>query len=46
MLLPEIIIERYDMAAEESLKPLFLMIWQAAGFDRNFNYDQNGQRLK
>ena len=46
LLLPEVIIEQYDEAAEEHLKPLFLMVWQAAGFDRNFNYDQLGQRLK
>ena len=45
LLLPEVIIEQYDMTAEENLEPLFLMIWQAAGFDRNYNYDQQGQRL-
>ena len=45
-LLPEAIIEEYDKTAQENLAPLFLMIWQAAGFDRNYNYDQQGQRLK
>jgi hypothetical protein len=46
LLLPEIVIESFDQSPEEHLKPLFLMIWQAAGFDRNYNYDQQGQRLK
>ena len=46
LLLPEVIIDEYDKTAAENLTPLFLMIWQAAGFDRNYNYDQQGQRLK
>ncbi len=46
LLLPEVIVEEYDKTAEENLKPLFIMIWQAAGFDRNYNYDQHGQRFK
>ena len=46
LLLSEVIVEEYDKTAEENLKPLFIMIWQAAGFDRNYNYDQHGQRLK
>jgi hypothetical protein len=46
LLLPEVVVEDFDQPAEEHLKPLFLMVWQAAGFDRNYNYDQQGQRLK
>jgi hypothetical protein len=46
LLLPEVIIEEYEKSAQENLAPLFVMIWQAAGFDRNYNYDQQGQRLK
>jgi hypothetical protein len=46
LLLPEVIIDEYDKTAKENLAPLFEMIWQAAGFDRNYNYDQQGQRLK
>jgi len=46
LLLPEVIVEEYDKTAEENLKPLFIMIWQAAGFDRNYNYDQHGQCFK
>jgi hypothetical protein len=46
LLLPEVIVEEYDKSAEVNLKPLFMMVWQAAGFDRNYNYDQHGQRLK
>ena len=39
LLLTEVIIEQYDRTAEENLKPLLMMVWQAAGFDRNYNYD-------
>ncbi len=39
LLLPEVIIDSADKTAQENLAPLFLMIWQAAGFDRNYNYD-------
>jgi hypothetical protein len=46
LFLPEVIFEEYDKTAEENLKPLFIMVWQAAGFDQNYNYDQQGQRLK
>lgn len=46
LLLPDAVIESFDQPHEEHLKPLFLMVWQAAGFDRNYNYDQQGQRLK
>jgi hypothetical protein len=46
LLLPEVIVQEYDRSAKEILKPLFTMVWQAAGFDRNYNYDQQGRRIK
>lgn len=46
LLLPEVIIEEYRKTAKENLAPLFVTIWQATGFDRNYNYDQQRQRLK
>ena len=37
LLIPEVIVDDYDASAKEILKPLITMIWQAAGFDRNYN---------
>jgi hypothetical protein len=43
LLLPEAIIESYDVLAEKVLKPLFYSIWNACGFPRSFNYNENGE---
>lgn len=42
--LPEAIIESYGPTAEVILKPIFDGVWQAAGFEKNLNYDENGRR--
>ncbi|MDD5039496.1 MAG: ATP-binding protein [Dehalococcoidales bacterium] len=41
--LPEIIIERYDVRAEDVLRPCFDSIWNACGFPRSFNYNDKGE---
>jgi hypothetical protein len=41
--LPEVIVDSYDMKAEEILKPCFDSIWNACGFARSFNYNENGE---
>ena len=46
LLLPEIIIENYDMPTEDILKPCFDSIWNACGFTRCFNYDVAGRRIR
>lgn len=40
--LPEITIERYDVKAQSILRPLFDMVWNAWGYDRCFNYNDEG----
>ncbi len=42
LLLPEIVVENYDVSAENVLKPVFDSVWNACGFSRSFNYDEAG----
>ncbi|MBI4296721.1 MAG: hypothetical protein HY667_06360 [Chloroflexi bacterium] len=39
LLLPEVIVEKYDVKAENILKPCFDSIWNACGFSRSMNYN-------
>ena len=43
LLLPEIMIEGYEDTAEKVLRPAFDSIWNACGFPRSFNYNDNGE---
>lgn len=43
LLLPEIIIESYDVSAEKKLRPMFDSIWNACGFPRSLNYNDKGE---
>ena len=44
LLLPEIILENYDIKAEKILKPCFDSIWNACGFSGSFYYNDEGKR--
>jgi len=46
LLLPEVIIENYDTAPEEVLKPCFNAMWNACGFPKSPNYDDAGKRIE
>ena len=46
ILLPDVIIENYDTALEDVLKPCFDAMWNACGFPRSPNYDDAGKRIK
>ena len=46
LLLPEVIIENYDMPVDDILRPCFDSIWNACGFPRCPNYDETGKRNK
>ncbi len=39
LLLPEIIVDGYDVKAEKALKPCFDSIWNACGFPKSLNYN-------
>jgi len=43
ILLPEAIIESYDVKAEDVLKSSFDSIWNACGFPKSFNYNENSE---
>lgn len=42
LLLPETIIDNYDLKAETILKSSFDLVWNACGLERSYNYDENG----
>lgn len=44
--LPEITIEMYDVNAQTILRPLFDMVWNAWGYDRCFNYNDEGNWVR
>lgn len=43
LIIPEVIMENLDAETDEILRPIFDMIWNACGFERSLNYDQNGK---
>ena len=45
LLLPEVIIENYSVPVKDILKPCFDSIWNACGFARCLNYDEEGKRI-
>jgi hypothetical protein len=43
LLLPEVIVEKYDDEASQVLRPCFYAIWNACGFKKSFNYNDNDE---
>jgi hypothetical protein len=46
LLLPEIVIESYNVIAKNVLRSCFDSIWNACGFPRSLNYDDTGEWMK
>ncbi len=46
LLLPEIVIETYDIEPENVLKPSFDSIWNACGISRSLNYNDAGEWIE
>jgi hypothetical protein len=42
LFLPDVVIDGYGRMAKEILRPIFEVVWQAAGFEKNDNDDENG----
>ena len=40
--LPETIVESYDVDPKSILRPMFDLIWNACGFERSYNFDNDG----
>ena len=45
LILPDILVDDYNTPIPSVLRPAFDALWQAAGFARSMNYDQQGQWL-
>jgi len=43
LLLPEVIVENYNATADTILKPCFDAIWNACGYPRSLNYNDEGE---
>jgi hypothetical protein len=43
LLLPDALIESFDVDLRQALRPLFEMIWNACGLPYSLNYDDQGQ---
>lgn len=46
LLLPEIVIDSFEVDPTKAMKPVFDAIWNASGQPRCLNYDDEGNRLK
>lgn len=41
--IPEVFVEDLTAQASDILRPAFDAVWQSAGWERSFNYDENGE---
>ena len=41
-LMPDVLIESLEEDIPKTLRPMFDAVWNACGFARSFNYDENG----
>ncbi len=46
LILPEIIVENFECNPSEAMRPIFDAIWNAAGWPRSMNYNENGERVR
>ena len=43
LLLPEVIVEDFEADPREYMRPVFDAVWNAAGWPRSMNYDEEGK---
>lgn len=43
LFLPEVVIEKYEDKVEDVLRPIFDSVWNACGFPKSLNYDDDGK---
>jgi len=46
LIVPEILIESFECDPAEVMRPIFNAIWNAAGWPRSMNYDENGRWIR
>ena len=42
LVIPDIVIDDLDCNVSRTLRPAFDMIWNACGYERSFNYNEDG----
>ena len=45
LILPTVVIQARGQKTEQVLRPVFDMVWNAFGFVRSFNYDNENNRV-
>jgi hypothetical protein len=43
LLLPEVIVDGYEVNSASILKPIFDAVWNSAGWDKSYGYDEAGE---
>jgi hypothetical protein len=43
VILPDIVVDSFDLDVPQAMKPMFDAVWNACGFSRSLNYDQDGK---
>jgi hypothetical protein len=42
LILPDVLIENYQIKVTQTFRPIFDAVWNASGYERSFNYDNDG----
>jgi hypothetical protein len=45
LILPEIVVDNFEVDSAETMRPIFDAIWNASGWSRSLNYDDEGKWL-
>ena len=43
LILPDVVIDKMDIDAPQEMKPIFDAVWNACGFSRSLNYNEDGK---
>ncbi|GAI87196.1 unnamed protein product, partial [marine sediment metagenome] len=43
LIMPEVLMESYDVEITEVMRPIFDQVWNATGWQRSFNYNEDGE---
>jgi hypothetical protein len=46
IIVPEIMIDKFDQRPAQVLRPLFDVVWNSTGWPRSMNYDKDGNRIE
>jgi hypothetical protein len=46
LVIPEVMIEDFNVSLDKIIKPIFDTVWNAAGYARSLNYDLNGNLIR